>query len=120
MEFILKIFCPTRTFTNFRVIYYFAANSHENVTECLRRLLNNSEVKSIVSEANSEGGEESVVNCYLHDFTHMVYKPNVEGELEVKVERTLRSVKLTCFILCLQIALLLFKMKNELQNNEAI
>lgn len=88
MEFILKIFYPTRTYTCFRVIYYFSANSHENVTECLRRLLSNSEVKSIVSEAISEGGEESVVTCYLHDFTHMVYKPNDEGELEVKVEST--------------------------------
>ncbi|XP_078382607.1 E3 ubiquitin-protein ligase rnf213-alpha-like isoform X3 [Oculina patagonica] len=60
-----------------------AANSHENVTECLRRMLNNSEVKSIVSEAISEGGEESVVACYLHDFIHMVYKPHDDDELEV-------------------------------------
>ena len=67
-------------------LYYFPANSHESVTECLRRLLNNSEVNSIVSEAINEGGQESVVTCYLHDFVHMVYKPHDEDDLEVKFE----------------------------------
>jgi len=49
-------------------------------------LLNNSEVNSIVSEAITEGGEERVVTCYLHDFTHMVYKPGTEEEVEVIVK----------------------------------
>ena len=66
------------------VLHFFSANSHENVTDCLRRLLSNSEFNSVVSEAISEGGEETVAVCYLHDFTHMVYKPGSEGE-EVEV-----------------------------------
>ena len=65
---------------------FVSANSHENVSECLRRLLDNSEVNSIISEAITEGGEEVVVTCYLHDFTHMVYKPRLESEVEVMVE----------------------------------
>lgn len=63
--------------------HIFSANSHENVTDCLRRLLNNSEVNSVVSEAINEGGEKTVAACYLHDFTHMVYKPGSEEEVEV-------------------------------------
>lgn len=49
-------------------------------------MLNNSEVNSVVSEAITEGGEEAVVASYLHDFTHMVYKPHFEEEVEVMVE----------------------------------
>ena len=62
----------------------FSANSHENVTDCLRKLLNSSDVNSAVSEAITEGGEETVAAYYLHDFTHMVYKPGSEEE-EVEV-----------------------------------
>ena len=62
----------------------FSANSPESVTECLRRMLNNSEVKVILSEATTEGGE-AVVARYLHDFTHMTYKPQDDDEIEVTV-----------------------------------
>ena len=65
------------------VFYTVPANSHENVTDCLRRLLSNSEVNSVVSKAIAEGGEETVAACYLHDFTHMVYKPGSVKEVEV-------------------------------------
>lgn len=39
-------------------------------------------MKAIFSEAILEGGE-AVVARYLHDFTHMTYKPQDEDELEV-------------------------------------
>ena len=42
-------------------------------------------MRPVVSEAISEGGEDSVAR-YLHDFTHMVYKPQDEVELEVIVK----------------------------------
>lgn len=61
------------------------ANSHESTTECMRKLLNNSEVQVILSEAISDGGEE-VVACYLHDFAHMTYIPQGDDELKVTVE----------------------------------
>lgn len=41
-------------------------------------------MRCIVSEATSEGGEDSVVR-YLHDFTRMVYKPQDDPETEVIV-----------------------------------
>ena len=61
------------------------ANSHESTTECMRKLLNSSEVQAILSEAISDGGEE-VVACYLHDFAHMTYIPQGDDELKVTVE----------------------------------
>lgn len=39
-------------------------------------------MRRIVSEATSEGGEDSVAR-YLHDFTQMVYKPKDDAETEV-------------------------------------
>lgn len=69
-----------------RFLFNFVANSRETITECLRRLLDASDVRPIVSEATLEGGEDSVAR-YLHDFTHMVYKPQNEVELEVIVNR---------------------------------
>ena len=56
------------------------------MTACLRSLLNSSRVNSVVSEAITEGGEKTVAACYLHDFTHMVYKPRSEEEVEVMAE----------------------------------
>lgn len=77
----------------------FLANSHENVTECLRTLLNSSGVNSVVSEAITEGGEKAVAACYLHDFTHMVYKPRSEEEVEVMAEfECILIIKLSYFI----------------------
>ena len=59
-----------------------SANSVESVTECFRRLFNNSEVQDVLQEAIKEGGE-AVVDRYLHDFIHMSYKPQDDDELEV-------------------------------------
>ena len=79
--------------------YIFLANSHENVTECLRTLLNNSRDNSVVSEAITEGGEKAVAACYLHDFTHMVYNPRSEEEVEVMPEfECIVIIKLSYFI----------------------
>ena len=83
------------------MFFTFLANSHENVTECLRTLLrNDSEVNSVVSEAITEGGEKPVAACYLHDFTHMVYKPRSEEEAEVMAEfERILIIKLSYFIM---------------------
>lgn len=69
----------------FFIAIMILANSHESTTECMRKLLNSSEVQAILSEAISDGGEE-VVACYLHDFAHMTYIPQGDDELKVTVE----------------------------------
>ena len=60
-------------------------NSNESTTECMRRLVNNSEVHEILSKAISDGGE-AVADRYLHDFAHMTYAPQEDDELEVTVD----------------------------------
>ncbi|XP_022806306.1 E3 ubiquitin-protein ligase RNF213-like [Stylophora pistillata] len=66
-----------------------AENSHETLIECLRRLLDASSVRQIVSEATSKGGDDSVAR-YLHDFTQMVHKPQDEAETEI-VQRAITA-----------------------------
>ena len=82
-----KIYLYSKTtfsFWDYQICPYLVENSHETLIECLRRLLDASSVRQIVSEAISEGGENSVAR-YLHDFTQMVYKPQDDAETEVKV-----------------------------------
>ena len=50
-------------------------------------------MKASLSEAISEGGE-AVVARYLQDFTHMVYKPRDDDELEVTVDYVAKIAKL--------------------------
>ena len=53
-------------------------------------------MRRIVSEATSEGGEDSVAR-YLHDFTQMVYKPKDDAEIEVIDSATFKSQhKIVC------------------------
>ena len=53
-------------------------------------------MRRIVSEATSEGGEDSVAR-YLHDFTQMVYKPKDDAETEVIDSATFKSQhKIVC------------------------
>ena len=53
-------------------------------------------MRRIVSEATSEGGEDSVAR-YLHDFTQMVYKPKDDAETEVIDSATFKSLhKIVC------------------------
>ncbi|XP_022797655.1 E3 ubiquitin-protein ligase rnf213-alpha-like isoform X3 [Stylophora pistillata] len=69
-----------------------AANSLETVTECLRKFLDGSNVAQIVSDAISEGGEDSVAR-YLHDFAHMVNKPQDEAETEIVIKAIWAAAK---------------------------
>ena len=53
-------------------------------------------MRRIVSEATSEGSEDSVAR-YLHDFTQMVYKPKDDAETEVIDGATFKSQqKIVC------------------------
>ena len=73
------------------------ANSYESTTECMRKLLNNSEVHAILSEAISDGGE-AVVARYLHDFAHMTYIPQGDDELEVTVDYNSEKCSLRSYV----------------------
>ncbi|CAH3163087.1 unnamed protein product, partial [Porites evermanni] len=69
-----------------------AVNSNESTTECMRRLVNNSEVHEILSKAISDGGE-AVADRYLHDFAHMTYAPQEDDELEVVLRAIVAAAK---------------------------
>lgn len=67
------------------IVIAILVNSNESTTECMRNLLNSSQVHEILSEAISDGGE-AVADRYLHDFAHMTYTPQGDDELEVTVD----------------------------------
>ena len=62
----------------------FSANAVNSESECLRRLLESSKWMAYLADAFTEGGE-AIIDCYLHDFSHMVYRTQDERELEVSI-----------------------------------
>lgn len=57
-------------------------SSRETEEDKLRGILENSELRYILCIIREEDKDDEAAKIYLHDFVHMVYRPNKETEDE--------------------------------------